>query len=116
MVGELLGGECAYWACIPSKTLLRPAEASAEAGRAAGSDEPELTFSEVAAYRDTIIRHLNDRAQVASYEGMGATVVRSRGRLDGPGVVLVDGRELRAPDIILATGSEAAIPPSTASA
>jgi pyruvate/2-oxoglutarate dehydrogenase complex dihydrolipoamide dehydrogenase (E3) component len=108
---ELLGGECAYWACIPSKTLLRPTEARAEAARAAGSSEPSLDFPDAAAYRDTMVRQRDDSRQLASYEEMGATVVRGVGRLDGPGVVRVEGRELRARDIVVATGSDASIPP-----
>jgi dihydrolipoamide dehydrogenase len=49
---ELIGGECAYWACIPSKTLLRPTEARAEAGRAAGTGRPEIDWPALRDYRD----------------------------------------------------------------
>lgn len=108
---ELIGGECAYWACIPSKTLLRPVEARSEAARAAGTSRPEVNFSGVAAYRDEIIRHLDDTGQEKAYTKMGATVVRGEGQLAGPGVVRVGSRELRARDVIVATGSEASAPP-----
>lgn len=49
---ELIGGECAYWACIPSKTLLRAPEVRSEAERAAGVGTPELRFQELAEYAD----------------------------------------------------------------
>ena len=108
---ELIGGECAYWACIPSKTLLRPPETRFQARRAAGVDEPVVHWPQVAEYRDVMIRNLDDSAQADGYEQQGVTVVRGRGRIAGPGVVDVDGRELRTDRIIVATGSDAAIPP-----
>lgn len=108
---ELIGGECAYWACMPSKTLLRPPETRAEAGRAAGVATPALAWPEVAAYRDWMTRHLDDTAQAQSLEREGALVVRGAGRLDGPGRVSVGGRLLRAPDVVVATGSEPRRPP-----
>jgi len=81
---ELIGGECAYWACIPSKTLLRPPEARSQAARAAGVTTPELAWPAVAAYRDWMTRHLDDQAQVRSYQQKGALVVRGSGRLADP--------------------------------
>lgn len=102
---ELIGGECAYWACIPSKTLLRPPEARNEAGRTFGSGRPDLDLREVFDYRDGMIRHLDDSAQVESYEGKGATVVKGAGRITGPGTVEVGGRELEADHTVIATGS-----------
>ncbi len=108
---ELIGGECAYWACIPSKTLLRPPETRFQARRAAGVDEPVVHWPQVAEYRDYMIRDLDDSAQADGYEKQGVTVIRGRGRIAGPGVVDVDGRELRTNRIIVATGSDAAIPP-----
>ncbi|MBA4115710.1 MAG: NAD(P)/FAD-dependent oxidoreductase, partial [Rubrobacter sp.] len=73
---ELLGGECAYWACIPSKTLLRPPEVQSEASRAFGTGTPELKLEDIFDYRDYIIRNLDDSGEVESYEKKGATVVR----------------------------------------
>jgi pyruvate/2-oxoglutarate dehydrogenase complex dihydrolipoamide dehydrogenase (E3) component len=69
---ELLGGECAYWACIPSKTLLRPPEVRNEATRAFGTGIPELDLESIFGYRDYIIRNLDDSGEVESYEEMGA--------------------------------------------
>jgi len=108
---DLVGGECGYWACIPSKTLLRPPEARSEAGRAAGVAAPELSWPEVAAYRDTMIRHLDDSAQVSGYRDEGVDVFRGEGRIAGRGHVEVDGQVLQTDRIIVATGSDASIPP-----
>ena len=108
---ELIGGECAYWACIPSKTLLRPPETRSEARRAAGVAEPGIEWSRVAEYRDYMIRNLDDSGQVAGYEKQGVTVVKGDARIAGPGRVDVDGRTLSTERIVIATGSDATIPP-----
>ena len=108
---ELIGGEGAYWACIPSKTLLRPTEARAEATHTAGLERPALNWPQVRDYRDYMIRHLDDSAQADGYRKQGATVIKGTARLTGPGHVDVDGRQLTAEHIILATGSEATRPP-----
>ena len=107
---ELLGGECAYWACIPSKTLLRPAEVVSEARRAAGVEEPATRFAEIAEYRDFMVRDLDDSDEADSYAKKGVEVVRGPARLDGPGRVVVDGRVLETDRVVIATGSEPAIP------
>jgi len=108
---ELVGGECGYWACIPSKTLLRPPEARSEAERAAGVAAPQLSWPEVAAYRDTMVRHLDDSAQVSGYREEGVDVFRGEGRIAGRGQVEVDGQVLQTDRVIVATGSDASIPP-----
>lgn len=107
---ELIGGECAYWACIPSKILLRPPEAKAETTRAVGVPGAILHWPAVAAYRDEMIRHLDDAQSVESYTKQGATVFKGAGKLAGRGIVLVNGTTLRAKDIIIATGSDTQIP------
>lgn len=108
---ELIGGECAYWACIPSKTLLRPPEVKGEAERAFGTSTPTLELEGLFDYRDWMIRNLDDSGQVEGYEGKGATVVKGEGRVAGPGRVEVDGRVLEAGHIIVATGSAPNVPP-----
>lgn len=108
---ELIGGECTYWACIPSKTLLRPTEIQAEARGGFGVTEPTLDWSATAAYRDYMARGWDDAKQVAEYERMGVTVVKAEGYLDGRGVVRTEDRELLADDIVVATGSQPFIPP-----
>lgn len=107
---ELIGGECAYWACIPSKTLLRPGEVRAEAERAAGVSRPGLEFAELASYRDFMVRDHNDTNEAKSYEQQGVEVFRGEGRLAGPGQVQVGDVQLGAKRIVIATGSEPVIP------
>jgi pyruvate/2-oxoglutarate dehydrogenase complex dihydrolipoamide dehydrogenase (E3) component len=108
---ELIGGECGYWACIPSKTLLRPPEARAEAARAAGLAAPALDWPGLRDYRDYMVRHLDDTAQVAGYEKAGATVIKGQARLAGPGQVEAAGRLLQAEHVVIATGSAPVRPP-----
>jgi dihydrolipoamide dehydrogenase len=112
---ELIGGECAYWGCIPSKTLLRPPDARAEAVRAAGLSRPTLDWPALRDYRDYMIRHLDDAKQVQGYADQGATVIKATGRITGRTSqgrlkVETDGRQLRAQHVILATGSQAIHP------
>jgi pyruvate/2-oxoglutarate dehydrogenase complex dihydrolipoamide dehydrogenase (E3) component len=108
---ELVGGECAYWACIPSKTLLRPPEVRSEAERAAGTERPEIRFAEVAAYRDYMVRNLDDSKQVDDYRDQGVDVYKAAGKIAGPGRVEVADRTLETERIIIATGSDPSIPP-----
>src|SRR6266700_3706764 len=103
---ELIGGECAYWACVPSKTLLRGPEAKAAAGRVAGVATPRLDWAALRGYRDYMIRHLDDAEQVRGYEQAGATVVKGTARLAGPGQVDVGGGLLEADHIVIAAGSQ----------
>lgn len=108
---ELIGGECAYWACIPSKTLLRAPEACTEAERAQGVTTPELDWADLRDYRDYMVRHLDDSAQVAGYQEQGVTVVKGHAAFTGPRTITVNDRELTADNVIIATGSQPLIPP-----
>lgn len=108
---ELVGGECAYWACVPSKTLLRPPEVRAEAARVAGVDRPPQRWAAVAAYRDFMIRNLDDTSQVEEYRDEGVDVYKGEGRITGHGSVQVAEHALSTERIIVATGSDPAIPP-----
>ena len=108
---ELLGGECAYWACIPSKTLIRPPEVRSEATRAFGTGTPALDLQDIFAYRDYMIRNLDDSAEIESYEEMGATVIKGEGRLAGPGRVEANGEGLEAEHVVVATGSASTVLP-----
>jgi len=107
---ELIGGECAYWACIPSKTLLRPTEARAEARRAAGVSEPELDWAQIARYRNFMIRELDDAKQERDYRERGVDVRRGAARIAGSGRVEVAGDTLHTERIVIATGSDPHIP------
>jgi pyruvate/2-oxoglutarate dehydrogenase complex dihydrolipoamide dehydrogenase (E3) component len=93
---ELIGGECAYWARIPSKTLLRPPEVRSEADREPGVGTSALDWPGIVAFRDSMTRHLDDQAQMQGYQDQGALVVRGAGRLVGAGQVEVDGQRLQA--------------------
>jgi len=108
---ELIGGECTNWACIPTKTLLRPPEAQHASARVAGVSKPELEWSRIAEYRDWMTRNLDDSNAISDYESRGITVVKGAGRLAGPGRIEVDGRMLETEHVIVATGSEPIIPP-----
>ncbi len=107
---ELIGGECAYWACIPSKTLLRPPEVRLEAQRTAGTSTPAQRWSEIAAYRDYMIRHLDDSEEIKGYERGGVTVFKGPAKLAGAGKIEVGERTLQSERIIIATGSETRVP------
>src|SRR3954451_18415826 len=106
---ELVGGECSYFACIPSKTLLRPGEAVHGARNAAATAEVDVEAA--LAWRDFMVSKHTDTGQERWLEANGITLLRGNGRLAGPGVVEVDGAPHTADNIVVATGSEAIIPP-----
>jgi pyruvate/2-oxoglutarate dehydrogenase complex dihydrolipoamide dehydrogenase (E3) component len=111
---ELLGGECSYWACIPSKTLLRPGEALQGAREVPGAAEAvtgPLDAAAALAYRDFMVSDYHDDGQVTWAEGSGIAVLRGSARLDGPGRVRLGDRTYTAADVVLATGSDAIVPP-----
>jgi pyruvate/2-oxoglutarate dehydrogenase complex dihydrolipoamide dehydrogenase (E3) component len=105
----LVGGECSYWACIPSKTLLRPGEAVHDAREAAASAEVDVGAA--LAWRDYIVSNYSDASQVDWLAGKGIDLLRGTGRLAGPGVVEVDGVRHTAGNVVVATGSDPVIPP-----
>jgi pyruvate/2-oxoglutarate dehydrogenase complex dihydrolipoamide dehydrogenase (E3) component len=108
---ELVGGECSYWACIPSKTLLRPLEVLSRArltpglADAVGPVDPEGVF----AWRDEISGK-DDTSQVKWLEKLGAEVVHGDGEVVEPGLVRVGKRELAYDHLVVATGSSPAPP------
>ena len=112
---DLVGGECAFYACMPSKALLRPAEALAEARRVSGAAEAaggEMDLRAVLDRRDEIVHSLDDSGQLPWLEDRGTVLVRGDGELAGERVVRVGDDELRARRaVILAPGSTALIPP-----
>jgi pyruvate/2-oxoglutarate dehydrogenase complex dihydrolipoamide dehydrogenase (E3) component len=108
---ELIGGECGYWACIPSKTLLRPGEVQSEGERAFGTSTPQINWREVAEYRDYMIRNLDDSSEIESYEKKGVSVFKGQASFQGPGSVQVGDRTLQSERVIIATGSDPLIPP-----
>lgn len=111
---ELVAGECSYWACMPTKTLLRPGEALAAARRVPGAREAVTGDLDVAAalgFRDGITAGWDDAGQVSWLDDKGIDLLRGTGRLDGPGRVDVDGTAYEAERIVLATGSSPIVPP-----
>jgi dihydrolipoamide dehydrogenase len=106
---ELAGGECSYWACIPSKTLLRPGEAVHDAREAAATAEVDVGAA--LAWRDSMVSDHTDGSQVDWLASKGIGLLRGTGRLAGPGVVEVDGVRHTAGHVVVATGSEPVIPP-----
>jgi pyruvate/2-oxoglutarate dehydrogenase complex dihydrolipoamide dehydrogenase (E3) component len=107
---ELVGGECAYWACIPSKTMLRAAEVLAVSGRVAGVERTTPRWRELASYRDYMIRGLDDSKQVDAYRRDGVEVYKGEATIRDRESVAVAGEDLRTQRIVIATGSEPTIP------
>ena len=106
---ELVGGECSYWACIPSKTLLRPGEAVHGAREAAATAEVDV--EEALAWRDFMVSDYSDAGQERWLADQGIDLLRGTGRLAGTGVVDVDGARYTADQVIVATGSDPIVPP-----
>ncbi len=109
---ERVGGECSYWACMPSKALLRPGHALAAARRVPGVPVGDrLDPAAVLKRRNSFTSDWDDSGQVGWAEGAGLTVVRGRGRLAGERRVDVDGRVLTAAKaVVVCTGSVPRIP------
>ncbi len=106
---DLVGGECSYWACIPSKSLLRPGEA-VQGARDAGA-RAEVDVPGALAWRDFMVSNHSDAGQERWLADHGITLLRGTGRLAGPGVVEVDGARHTAGHVVVATGSDPVVPP-----
>jgi pyruvate/2-oxoglutarate dehydrogenase complex dihydrolipoamide dehydrogenase (E3) component len=106
---ELVGGECSYWACIPSKTLLRPGEAVAGAREAAATAEVDVPAA--LAWRDYMVSNWTDAGAERWLADRGITLLRGRGQLAGTGVVEVDGVRYTADHVVLANGADPIVPP-----
>jgi pyruvate/2-oxoglutarate dehydrogenase complex dihydrolipoamide dehydrogenase (E3) component len=105
----LVGGECSYWACIPSKTLLRPGEA-VQAARDAGATA-EVDVEAALAWRDFMVSDYSDAGQERWLADKGIDLLRGTGRLAGPCAVEVDGVRYTTEHVVLANGAEPIIPP-----
>ncbi|HET6869110.1 MAG TPA: NAD(P)/FAD-dependent oxidoreductase [Solirubrobacteraceae bacterium] len=106
---ELVGGECSYWACIPSKSLLRPGEAVHQAREAAARAEVDVAAA--LAWRDFMVSDYSDAGQERWLAGHGIDLLRGTGRLAGTGVVEVDGTRHTAEHVVVATGADPIVPP-----
>ena len=111
---ELAGGECSYYACVPTKTLLRPAEVLAAARLAPGADESvtgELDAERVFWWRDQVTDGRDDSWHAGWLADQRAELVRGEAHVARPGAVAVDGREIEYAHLVVATGSTSAVPP-----
>lgn len=112
---HLVGGECSFYGCMPSKALLRPAQALAEAGRVPGAAQAvtgELDVAAVLGRRDRIVGDLDDSGQVPWLESRGVELIRGHGWLDGDRRVSVGDEVYEARRaVVIAVGSRAALPP-----
>ena len=106
---ELVGGECSYWACIPSKTLLRPGEAAHAANEAAA--HANVDAAGALAWRDFMVSNYSDAGQERWLAEHGIDLKRGHGRLAGTGVVEVNGARYTADHVVLAAGADPIIPP-----
>jgi dihydrolipoamide dehydrogenase len=106
---ELVGGECSYWACIPSKTLLRPGEAAHAAHEAAASADVDVDAA--LAWRDFMVSNYSDAGQERWLADNGIDLLRGSGRLAGAGVVEVDGVRHTAGHVVVACGADPIVPP-----
>jgi pyruvate/2-oxoglutarate dehydrogenase complex dihydrolipoamide dehydrogenase (E3) component len=111
---ELVGGECSYWACIPSKTLLRPGEALHGAREAPGAREAatgKLDRTAALAWRDFQVSGYDDTSAAGWLDDKGIALLRGVARITGPGTVEVAGETHSATHIVVATGSDPVFPP-----
>jgi pyruvate/2-oxoglutarate dehydrogenase complex dihydrolipoamide dehydrogenase (E3) component len=106
---ELVGGECSYWACIPSKSLLRPGEATHAAREAAASAQVDVRAA--LAWRDFMVSGYSDAGQQQWLESRGIDLLRGTGKLAGTGAVEVGGIRHTAEHVVVATGAEPVVPP-----
>ncbi|OKI54666.1 dihydrolipoyl dehydrogenase family protein [Micromonospora sp. CB01531] len=106
---DLVGGECSYFACIPSKTLLRPGEAVHGAREAAATAHVDAEAA--LAWRDFMVSEYSDAGQQRWLAGKGIDLLRGTGRLAGTGAVEVDGVRYTAAHVVVATGSYSVFPP-----
>jgi pyruvate/2-oxoglutarate dehydrogenase complex dihydrolipoamide dehydrogenase (E3) component len=106
---ELVGGECSYWACIPSKSLLRPGEAVHGAREAAASAQVDVRAA--LAWRDFMVSGYSDAGQQHWLESRGIDLLRGTGKPAGTGAVEVGGVRHTAEHVVVATGAEPVVPP-----
>jgi pyruvate/2-oxoglutarate dehydrogenase complex dihydrolipoamide dehydrogenase (E3) component len=111
---ELVAGECGYWACVPSKTLLRPGEVLSEARQAPGAREAisgPINVKEALAWRDFQVSDWDDSHQAESLGESGVELRRGEARINGAHEVEIDGKLLQTERLVIATGSDPVIPP-----
>src|SRR5215471_13712930 len=105
----LVGGECSYWACIPSKSLLRPGEA-VQGARDVGASA-QVDVQAACAWRDYMVSNYTDAGQEQWLADRGIDLLRGAGQLAGTGAVEVGGVRHTAEHVVIATGSDPIVPP-----
>ena len=108
---RLVGGECSYYACMPTKTMLRAVELSSSLDRAPGLAPERPEAEGVWSWRDAVTSNWDDKDQLKWLEGQRCAFVRGRARVERPGTVEVDGQQLAYDRLVVATGSRPSIPP-----
>jgi pyruvate/2-oxoglutarate dehydrogenase complex dihydrolipoamide dehydrogenase (E3) component len=108
---RLVGGECSYFACMPTKTMLRAAELSSSLDRAPGLAPERPAPDGVWSWRDWVTSDWDDSGQVDWLAEQRCELVRGAGRVARPGVLEVDGEEIHYDRLVIATGSRPAVPP-----
>jgi dihydrolipoamide dehydrogenase len=108
---KLVGGECSYYACMPSKTLLRAPELREAASRAPGLERGPLDVDALFAWRDWVVSDWDDKGQLEFLDSKRVELVRGEGRVAQAGVVEAAGRELEYDTLVVATGSSPMSPP-----
>ena len=106
---ELVGGECSYWACIPSKSLLRPGEAVRAALDVGATAQVDVAAA--LAWRDYMVSNWSDAGQQSWLASRGIDLLRGTGKLAGTGVVEVEGVRHAAAHVVVATGADPVVPP-----
>ena len=119
---NLVGGECPFFACMPSKAMLRSAairfyaQHTIEVGASSSPlelDDRKKAFASAVNRRDEICDHLQDNAKEQNLVDLGVKVIRGHGQIDSPGVVKIASQEIHYTDLVISTGSVATIPPIT---
>jgi pyruvate/2-oxoglutarate dehydrogenase complex dihydrolipoamide dehydrogenase (E3) component len=108
---RLVGGECSYFACMPTKTMLRAAELSSSLDRAPGLAPERPVPDGVWSWRDWVTSDWDDSGQLDWLAEQRCAFVRGAGRVARPGVLEVDGEQIRYDRLVIATGSRPAVPP-----
>jgi dihydrolipoamide dehydrogenase len=117
---RLVGGECPYFACMPSKAMLRAAEVRhlikgahklGAVGHRISLDDGQKAYAAAAARRDVIAKHRDDTSSAQEIERAGARLIRGRGRIVSPGVVEVNNQQIGWHDLVIATGTVLSRPP-----
>jgi len=108
---RLVGGECSYFACMPTKTMLRATELASSLDRSPGLRPEQPEADGVWRWRDAVTDDWDDSGQLHYLQEWKCRLVRGEGRVAGPGVVEVDGQELPYDRLVIATGSRPMIPP-----